>query len=264
MKNILRSTLLFAIGIMILSCEEEVTPPQIEDAEDRIVVNGLIAPSFEQINVEVSKSRKAFGIIDFNNSDIIQNATVTISNGTEERSLTFDGQHYSLSTTSYPIEEGVTYRITVTALGETVYGETTVPSAIPTLESAKFIDDFNIEVIWMDLVDQKNYYRVVANVDNDEEYSDPFFFGNDEFVSDFNRDGQLLSASGEGYIYGNSFDRAKVRIISSDQYYYDYYEVLVNYEGEDPFADPERLPSNIEGGLGIFSSIQVSEFVIER
>ena len=111
MNNFIKSTFLILIGILLLACEEEVTPPQIEDAEDKVVVNGLIAPSFEQINVQVSKSRNAFGVIEFDDSDIIQDAIVAISNGTEERNLTFDAssQVYTLPTTNFPIAVSYTH-----------------------------------------------------------------------------------------------------------------------------------------------------------
>lgn len=266
--NYFRTLFSCIIAMMILSCEEEVTPPQVENAEDKLVVNGLIAPSFDEINVQVSLSKSAFGVIDYDNSDIITDAQVTITNGVTERTLDYSAsiEQYILSTDTYPIEEGVTYRIEVTADGITVFGEATVPRRILELESSKIVDNYKVEVFWKDLSNETNYYRIVADGESElgSEYRDPFFFDGDEFVSDKNRDGQLLSAKGEGYQYGNGYDRVNLRIISCEENYFDYYEILVNYEGEDPFADPVRLPSNIEGGLGIFAAVQISEFTIER
>ncbi|MEM7299111.1 MAG: DUF4249 family protein [Bacteroidota bacterium] len=54
-----------------------------------------------------------------------------------------------------------------------------------------------------------------------------------------------------------------MRIISSNAIYFDYFRVLYDFQEDDPFSDPVQLPSNIEGGIGIFTAVQVSEFTVE-
>lgn len=266
MKNLIKYCL---VGLMpLFSCVEEVTPPQIDEIENKVVVNGLIAPSLEQISVQVSQSRKAFGTLEFDDSDLITDALVTIDNGVSQGILVYDSQMaaYIISTSSYPINAGETYRIEVETSVGNVFGETTVPRGITQLSSAILNQDKTLDVSWTDIGNESNYYRIVAEgkVGGEFGYSDYFYFDNDEFVSDVNSDGELLSAKGEGYIFGEDYESIEIRIISCNKNYFDYYKILSNYEGEDPFADPVRLPSNIQGGLGMFTSVQISEFTIEQ
>jgi hypothetical protein len=266
MKNLIKYCL---FGLVILSsCEEEVSPPQIEKAENKVVVNGLIAPSLEQISIQVSQSRKAFGTIEYDDSDLIANAQVTISNGSSQGILVYDPEMrvYTISTSIYPIIEGETYRIDVETTIGAVFGETTIPKRIVELSSAVLNQDNTLDVSWMDIENESNYYRVIAEgeVGGEFAYSDSFYFENDEFISDANREGELISAKGEGYPFGGGYENVIIKIISCNKNYFEYYKILVNYQGEDPFADPVRLPSNIHGGLGIFTSVQISEFTIEQ
>lgn len=253
--------------VILMSCIEEVTPPQIEDAEQKVVVNGLIAPGLEEINVQVSRSTSAFGFVPFGQSDNITNAEVTISNGISERTLVYDFNldQYTLDADLFPIEVGGTYRVNVVTDLGTVYGETTVPNGVEQLTSAILNRDNILNVSWIDIADELNYYRLIAEgeVGGEFGYTETFYFDTDEFVSDVNRDGELLSGRGEGFVFGAEYESVIVRLLSCDKNYYDYYEILSNYVGEDPFADPVRLPSNIVGGLGIFTSVQISEFTIE-
>lgn len=253
--------------ILLVACNEEVTPPSIENIEDKLVVNSVISPYLENISVEVSLSAKAFGVIDAFGSDIISNATVVLGNGTSEITLPFDftTDQYVIATATFPIEEDVTYRLEVTAGDRSVSAEATLPKRVTELESL----DFNagvVDVSWIDIMSEENFYRVAGfgNVEDEfGSYQNSFFFDSDEFVSDINRDGEQISARGEGFLFGASYESIDVRIISSNEMYFDYFEILSNYIEDDPFADPIRLPSNIVGGIGLFSAVQVSEFTIE-
>ena len=91
------------------------------------------------------------------------------------------------------------------------------------------------------------------------EFWDLFFFDEDEFVSDINKDGQLLDAKAEVFSFGQRYDSLIVRVMTCTELYYDYYDILDEFVNDDPFADPVRLPSNINGGLGIFTSVNVTE-----
>lgn len=257
------------LAVMLFACVEEVTPPSIDNIEDKLVVNSVISPYLENISVEVSLSEKAFGIIDSFGSDIISNATVVLSNGTSEVTLPFDftTDQYVIPTTTFPIEEGVTYRLEVSAGGRSVSAEATLPQKIGELESLDFSAGTEIlNVSWIDIPGEENFYRVAGfgNLEDDfGGYQNSFFFDSDEFVSDINRDGERISARGEGFLFGGSYESIEVKIISCDEMYFDYFEILSIFIEDDPFADPVRLPSNIEGGLGLFSAVQVSEFTVE-
>ncbi|MEO9872649.1 DUF4249 domain-containing protein [Ekhidna sp.] len=260
--------LLLALGIFfLLACEEEVPPPDF-DEEEKLVVNSIISPFSEEIIVEVSVSRNAFGIIDGDfESDIVRDAIVTISDGTREVLIPFDDDqlHYSIPSFLFSLDEGKTFLLSVEANGESVYGETILPKRITELESVTLNQNNVLNVTWQDFTESDNYYRILATGFNSEfQFSENFFFESDEFISDTNRNGEVLSARGEGNEFATGgYDNVTVRIISSSSLYSDYFRILKNFVQDDPFADPVQLPSNIVGGIGIFEAVQVSEFTVE-
>lgn len=269
MKRVNNVSKLILVALLV-ACTEEVTPPSIDNIEDKLVVNSVITPYLEEIAVEVSLSKKAFGVIDqFGPSDIITNALVVLSNGTVQVTLPFDfvTDQYVIATSTFPIEEGVTYRLEVTAGERSVFAETTLPQKVTEVESLSFNPNTDfLDVSWIDISTDENFYRVAGfgNLEDDfGGYQNTFFFDSDEFVSDVNRDGERISARGEGFLFGGSYESIEVKIISSDEMYFTYFEILSNYIEDDPFADPVRLPSNIVGGIGLFSAVQVSEFTVE-
>ena len=256
----LKKLFLIFVTVSFIACETEVNPPDIEDAEDLLVVNSVISPALEEILVQVSISQKSFGVIN-NSNDLIDDAVVTISNGTDEEVLNYDDEFgaYRLSTSVFPIVEGGSYRLDVVAGSRQVFGETTVPVGTVNVDSYGF-DRNELEVVWQDIEGQENFYRLAAQGYVSEfEFWDLFFFDEDEFVSDINKDGKLLDAKAEVFSFGQRYDSLIVRVMTCTELYYDYYDILDEFVNDDPFADPVRLPSNINGGLGIFTSVNVTE-----
>lgn len=262
---------LVAFAVLLTGCIDVVEPPSIKNIKNVIVINSIISPAMDDINVQVSISAKSFGVLPdlANDSDLITDALVTISSDAREGTLLYDAEqgYYVLSASLFPIEEGVTYRLRVEANQEILSAETTIPSKITTLESINISTDGDgnsvLEMSWEDVAGEENYYRISGGGsigNNYIEYFDTFYFDNDEFVSDNNRDGQILSAKGMGY--SNSYDSITAIIISSNSDYFDYFEILANYFEDDPFSSPVQLPSNIEGGIGLFTAIQISEFTV--
>ena len=67
---------------------------------------------------------------------------------------------------------------------------------------------------------------------------------------------------GEGFDGTRSGDSLSITIYRFNELYVDYFRVLENYVGDDPFSEPTQLPSNINGGLGIFAIVQQSDFKV--
>lgn len=258
--------LLSLLGLL-LSCTEEVDPPDI-NGEDLIVVNSIISPSFNQIVVEVSRSQKSFGILanSFNGEDLVTDAVVLIidenSVGTQLL-YNSDSGHYAISSTIFPLTAGKTYGLSVVADNQTLFAQTTLPFETQGIEHT--VNIFEIEILWKDLPDVDNYYRVAAQGRLTRfEFWDTFQFHSAEFVTDDNGDGERLSARADTFSTQLSYDSVAYRVISSGEIYHDYFKLLSSFDDENPFSDPVRLPSNIDNGLGIFAAIQVSEFIGKR
>ena len=273
MKRLNQISKIIMLASLPFACVEEVKPPSLENVENKIVVNSVITPFLEEIEVEVSFSKKSFGILDdqFGNAD---DATVVISNGEQQETLTYDveTERYRISTATFPLKEGVTYRLDVTTnKGAAVYAETSLPKKITEVESLSYnTRNDRLAVSWIDIPGQENFYRISAAsyFERDSGDDDPYFIGqqdfsfnNDGFISDFNRDGQKLSARGDSF--RRDFDSVIVRIVTSNELYADYFYILRNFIENDPFVEPVNLPSNIVGGIGIFTAVQVAEFTLE-
>lgn len=263
-----------AISLLVLAgCEEVVEPDKIKDSKRFIVVTSLISPQSSEILAEVSWSRPVFGIVPdyYENPDIIDNAQVQLSDGTTSVSLIYneDKRLYTIDASALPIVTGGTYFIEVTVENQTVRGECTVPDLIPIKEmylSSKNGWEVDITMSWEDNPDQTNYYRVggYSLAENDRSYSN-LYFNSEEFKSDVNRDGMVISAKGEAYLYNQHGETNRVKgvLISSDKNYYDYFKNQNLYSSDDPFSEPVILGSNIEGGLGLFAAYQFYEEIRE-
>lgn len=271
MNRIVKIVVLIGAFIM-MACVEHVDPGKLGLNEKLIVVNSLISPQSEVLEVEVSWSRSVFGLQpDYgSNEDIISNARVVISNGNNSVTLPYVQAEYlyKLDASQFPIITGQTYALEVMVGDKTVTATATVPQ---TVEAS----GFNITagsngaqratVSWQDLPGEGNFYRVNAfmlNENGQEEAS--IFFDTEEYQSDLSRDGTRITARGETYFFGAvpDFAEAKASLISCDENYYFYHKDYNTFENDDPFSEAVQSRSNIEGGVGIFAAYQLTETVI--
>lgn len=259
-------TTILLFASIFFACEEEVSPPDFAE-EDKLVVNAIISPFLPEIIVDVSLSRNAFGLIDRSLDDeVVLNATVILRSETQEIVIPFDLERfiYVISSEEFPLVSGEKYRLEVEGAGFSVFGETVLPKQLTSLTSIRINENNVLSLSWQDFPELGNHYRISAEGFISEfNFAESFSFNSDEFISDLNRNGDVLTARGEGNEFSNGYDQITVRVITSDALYSDYFRVLTNYVEDDPFSDPVQLPSNIEGGIGIFAAVQVSQFTIE-
>ncbi|MEM7299110.1 MAG: DUF4249 family protein [Bacteroidota bacterium] len=202
MRLQIKKLLFFLSFVFLLACEEEVTPPDIVNGEDALVVNSIISPFLEEIVVEVSITKNAFGLISTSlDSDIVSDAIVTISDGTNEVVIPFDNRSsYRQASNLLLWDESRTYRLEVQARGRMVFSETTLPQRVTSIETVSLNERNVLNFTWQDFEEQENFYRVSGSGRN---MNLPFFrnifFGRNQFVSDINRNGRILSARGDGY-----------------------------------------------------------------
>ena len=135
---------------------------------------------------------------------------------------------------------------------------------VPEIDSYEFRNNFRLSVQWIDNPGTENYYSVRAFLKREApDFTNIFsYFFDSGFISDASRDGTILQDIGEGFDTPQSQDSLFITLYSYDELYVDYFEILDNYIGDDPFSEPLQLPSNIEGGLGIFAIVQQSDFKV--
>ena len=228
------------------------------------MVNGILNPADSVYEVEVTWSSPSFGVLPDFEDVFVTNAAVSISNGITTADFTYDenARSYKLVSDDFPLEAETTYLLRVVADDHEVTSSVTTSLPVPEVESFDIRDDLSLVVNWQDTPGTDDYYSVRAFLERQElEFVNqiPYFFDSG-FISDGNRDGTILQDVGEGFDRIQGSDLLVINIYRFDQQYVDYFRILENYVGDDPFSEPTQLPTNIEGGLGIFAVVLQSEF----
>ena len=260
----------FCTGMVLLSaCVEEVDPKNLALAEKKVVINSLISPGDDFVKVEVSYSTPILGErlnSQGGDSDIIKDAQVKLSDGSQEMILSYDpmSEVYTNFDPDILIRPGKQYFLEVTVGSTTYTAQCRVPEKAAdeiTATANNLLDGFRMKVSWQDIPNEENYYWVSGNYSFEDGLSSTLSFYEEAFKSDANRDGATISADVEEYhtYYSNgeeqSVSYAEIQLLTTDENLYEYQKAVAAYDGGDnPFAEPIKVPSNIEGGLGIFAA----------
>lgn len=298
------NALLAAITIGCFSCEtliNDVDPDRLPRSDSKLVVHGYLSPQDTVISIAVNLSTQLIGgSLDLGNNTTVSlpDAIVTLSNQGKSIPLSFDSKRgtYRIKPTAIPIMEGQTYTLKVVRNGQTAESSCTVPKAVAIQSIRKDsvdarapspLKDYLYHIVWKDPEGQANYYRVGGyiyqtqrvqtgpNIYENMPTIQPLNFRENnrtgEFISDERTDGLLLvSIAGRAYTYysqGTSpFTNQYVELIllSCEKTYYDYHKAVRNFDGNNPFAEPSLIPSNIKNGLGCFAAYNRSTFVLKN
>ncbi len=298
--------LLFSVASFILSCESLVgTVPQskLPSVVSKLVVHAYISPQDTTLYAIVTESVPVFGI---DNPDgtgkIIENAKVTLSDGTRTIQLIFDPVNnlYSAAASTLPIVPGHTYTLRVKDEKREVHATTTVPRETIVI-SSYMIDTITVRrgsfsdyppdsllsfrFSWKDLPGMRNYYRTRSSVNiadgmeqldrngrvvrQEHSYTQKL---TSDLQSDINRDGLAISneevrfsltnftgITSGSTAYPRYYRRVNyidLELFHASKSYYDYHRAMsASGDGDDnPFVEPGIIYTNIEGGLGNFSS----------
>ena len=271
-KIIVACSLLFGA----VSCESDITV-DLPEAEQKIVVEGYIEPG-EKAVVMLTRSAAFFAPVDSASlaSYLILDAIVTISDGTtsEVCSLAIDTSYYiPLVYKSQSIigQTGKTYSLIVVADGKTVTAVTTIPQPIP-LDSVWYkIQEGrdSLGFAWAHLTDPDtigNCYRWFAKrLNKDKRFLAPIgsvfedkFINGKSFDFAYNRGTEPNSTAEEDNDSRRGFfktgDTIAVKFCAIDRAHFDFWriaEIQIANNG-NPFAAPAPIPTNINGGLGVW------------
>ncbi len=265
-------------ALLFSSCERD-ADVDLPETKPKLVLIGFITPQDSFVTVSLKRSKPIFQAYDVNTNDAVTDATVTVFGNNTSVVLPFDAtlQVYRISTSQFQILGGNEYRVTVsTPQGESAEATTVVPqNSIDASYALTLTDTFtNLGpgYFWLNTTVQ---YQFTDNAQETNRYR--FYIGlvlvdtltfdtsiarmTSEFFNDNNGNGQLLSRNVE--LYWGNFDTnlndsayaydCWVFNVNSD--YDNYHKSLYNYSGgEDPFAEPTIIYSNVDGGLGVFAA----------
>lgn len=283
MKKIIYLSCIAIALYSITGCVRDANNVTLPQSDPKLVVTAFISPEDTILKVEITKSKPVLGKQDaYGAINAVQNAQVTISDGVQTLQLTYDATalnySYPLSGNANFIKPGGTYFLTATTPdGKSVSATTTIPAnkinattAVITLK-ADNTEDYprdKIEFSFYDISNEENYYRVQAYLLYKENFSEDriseIYFDNDEsrsyqnfnLYSDKNRDGKEFTAIKGHYYSSSSFTASRevvVNVYNASKEYYDYHKSIQNFQGDNPFAEPVLIYSNIKNGLGVFA-----------
>lgn len=265
----------FSVVLTLLACERNITV-DLPVPEQKIVVEGYIENGQNAI-VTLTKTAAFFAPVDSASliSYLVLDAVVTVSDGinTEQLMLTIDTSQYIpfvYKSQTLTGQEGKTYTLTVVADGKTLTAVTTIPNAVA-LDSVWYKEQEGRDSLgfaWAHLTDPDtlgNCYRWFAKrMGKDKRFLAPLgsvfedkFINGKSFDFAYNRGYEPNTYSDEdenirGYF--SQGDTIAVKFCSIDRAHFDFWriqEVQVSNNG-NPFAAPAPIPSNINGGLGIW------------
>lgn len=270
--------------LLFQSCVKDANIPVPKDTP-KPVLGCFLSPDEEEIVVTLSISEPTFQQFVVNQQYEIQNAVITISNGSITRQLQNDGSgagRFVLDAEEMPVIAGNRYTVTVqTPSAYNTSAAYTVPAINAVAVDSLKIDitesssdmvisrTYKIRTFWTDLAGQVNNYRLYISslriTSNGDTIEMPVSYYDTQVFSDKGKDGRVFSETVEDYYHEYiGFPHQEDRIIGYNAYlfsidteYYTYYKSLDNYAGEDPFSEPTLVYSNIPGAYGIICSYRV-------
>ncbi len=297
------STLLFALGaLLISSCEKEVAFSG-GDANPILVVNELVN-SDSTFEVHLEKSR--FFLDQETGPNPISNGKVSITNASENKKETSFSDANGVCMFQMKAKAGKTYNLTAEFDGfESVFAGTVIPSLVPIYfvdSSYEYIDNeygkdsiFKVKVKWQD-VPGKNFYifacRLLSNQSNTYsnlkfESSDveidgilassgigsaPRFKGTICGIKDYNFDGKEKSlvidikSKDLSYVAQNPAGGSlEMRLINCSEDAYEYYLSVDRAKKyySGIFQEMVKVHSNVENGTGIFGAVAKAQVSIK-
>jgi Domain of unknown function (DUF4249) len=198
-----------------------------------------------------------------------------MSNGTNNITIPFiqNQQAYKISASTFPILYNTTYYLTVVDQeGRSVSATTTTPSsAIPSYEvnQTATADASNENVYQVtckidDLWSEQNYYRInTGQLYYSSTTNSTFLYMHNtaRFVSDNNANGNELITTLQIYenptpLDSGDYRARRVFLTKGNKDYYNFNQSVItaNISGNNPFAEPTIIYTNIEGGFGCFGS----------
>ena len=279
--------MLLAGVCLLAACEKDVTSLHLPALESQLVIYAFISPQDTVVAVGVYESKPVFTDRPGSASDLLRDASVTLSDGEKTVALTLPGNgpypgtsDYFVRARDFPIQAGKTYSLRVsTPDGRLATAQCTVPPPPPVPEmrfdsvvhasanGTSGYREYTGSLHWQDPAGEENFYRVDADInyvraDNrGEVWNDwrPIYWNNGKSTafSDARLDGAQFSSPETTFpVVSDYHDSVTLYayLLHTDRAYFEYHRTIRANADSNPFAEPVLLYSNVEGGLGVFAA----------
>ena len=223
---------------------------ELEDYERQLVVECYLIEG-ERARVIVHES---VSYLSLDSLPIISAANVTLAHNGDTMNLQWEPPAFFYSDAPVVRDEYPWYlRVEDPLTGRIVTGETRFLPVVP-IDTAYFDTDvtgkFRMLTDFRDPFGQPNYYRMTAVSDRDSVQFDLEVF--DDLA-----DGSRITL-GSGHTFQNR-DSVEVALYHLSEDYYDFLVSLrkASIAGTAPIIEPVRVQSNVFGGIGIFTALNV-------
>ena len=286
MQNVIRYLSILVI-LISLSCEKEIGISKVPLFIPKLVLTSFLSPSDTISYIDIKSNQPLYG--DLENLNPVGNLTGIISDGEKEIVLKQKENKLFFTSDDMRIINGKTYKINVTSDKNMKAGGT---STVPTDFDLKLMTDtfsiihqgsipeyyewreYKARVTFTDQPGSENFYRIYGRYlgynSNPQspvpEYFSEYLWIEKELMTDRSADneGKIITEFNVNRSF-NYYDSAfiKIYILNTEESYYLYHKSLDNYiDNENPFTESTPVYSNIEGGLGVFTSYSIDSIAV--
>jgi hypothetical protein len=264
--------IVFLGSSLLFSCEKIADNVDIPDIEPKLVATSFIKAGSDTVRLKLTKSLPIYYATSSNVVDV-ENAVVKISDGSQEELLTYSGPigmsdgDYSTVLQNITISEGNAYNLSITTPeGESVKASCVVPSlgsyslSLVDVDSNTSGDFWQTEYYYQfnlqdNGVEPNSYYNIVVigyyKASNGGFFGDYMYTENSPYVKVQQGESINLTFNLRRTI---KIEKIEAYVLKTDEHYYNYHQSVYNYDGDNPFAEPVIIYSNIDNGLGVFCS----------
>ena len=284
-KYIIYSCLYLSFVFFCGSCTKDIKVKDLPKIDPQPVVQCFLSPQDDTIHVYLYFSTPIFSenwSLNVRNS-LLSSAIVTLSGGGRSVKLlnNFNIYHeyvYIIDRNSFPVVAGETYTLDcLFSNGMHTSAHCTIPLTLPkevVFDNMVILPNRNI---WSRMLISYHFtddpgegdYYFVCGIYLSEMQVNTTSLNYDKYwmyleinqqshtISDKDHDGSTFYLNAEGF--GHILKRVKFRICKTDRAYYLYRKSLINYNENDPFAEPSTSYTNINNGLGVFAGFNMRE-----
>jgi hypothetical protein len=268
-------------------CEKYVSYVDPPAFEQKLVITSFISPSDTVSNIYITSNQPVYGF--YERQENPGYVTGSISDGTTEIQLDTTSSGLCFRSDQMPIISGKTYTLKVSSSkGLFAEATTTVPKQhemminldtnIVVQEVPGYELDIQLRIIteFTDIADEKNYYCIVCRftkfktiaVSETKIHEEVSWF-EERYITDMDADSDNKIKPEKWILYSyqhilQNYDSAflSIYLMNTEEAYYLYHTSIKESESrENPFSEVKPVYSNINGGLGVFTSYTIDSLI---
>lgn len=278
MNSNIKFTLFILLGILTVSCQK-VVELKVDEPDPQVAVEGVITNNAGESYVKLEWTKTYFSK---EAPEAVREALVTITDDAGN-TVVFSENSPGMYTgpSSFAGIIGRTYQLEVDYDGGTLQATSTLPDTVPVLAlelvkataaDPQWEEGYHLLGTMLNQPTVKNYYKTEALINGKRQLttaSDLVVFDDQAFGEGFTATGAIAFWDEKDENKPQVGDTLSIRLYSLDESSYNFYLALADtpMQGGIFGKNPANVPSNIEGGLGLFQAYSYTlsgEVIVEE